>query len=77
MINLILILTIALILLTSNYAALHYGIQLGKAMQKDIPPSPVQNASKGIKRTFATIRDTKKSYMQKKQPDKEESGPYD
>ena len=69
MINLFLILAIALILLISNYIALIYGIRLGKAMQKDIPPVPIEPAVKAVKRAYNAVKSKKhKSYYQKKPP---------
>lgn len=69
MINLFLILTIALILLLSTYTALIYGIRLGKAMQKDIPPVPIEPAVNAVKRAYNLIRSkVHKSYLQKKVP---------
>jgi hypothetical protein len=74
MINLLLILGIALILLISTYIALIYGIRLGKAMQKDIPPVPIEPVKETVKKAYKVIKDkTKKSYIQKKAPKQEES----
>jgi len=70
MINLLLIITIALILLISTYTALIYGIRLGKAMQKDIPPVPVEPVANAVRKVFKLIKDkTHKSYLQKKLPE--------
>ena len=69
MINLLFTLTIALVLILSNYTALIYGIRLGKAMQKDIPPVPIEPAVKAVKRAYNAIKSKKhKSYYQKKAP---------
>jgi hypothetical protein len=69
MINLLFILTIALTLIISNYIALIYGIRLGKALVRDIPPVPIEPAVKVAKRAYNAIRSKKhKSYYQKKPP---------
>lgn len=69
MINLWLVLGITLFIITTNYAALIYGIRLGKAMQKDIPASPAKPVAEAIKKAFKLIRDRPhKSYFQKKAP---------
>jgi hypothetical protein len=69
MINLFLILGITLILILSNYTALIYGIRLGKAMQRDIPPSPIQPAVEAVKKAYRAVKSkTHKSYYQKKAP---------
>jgi len=69
MINLLLILAIALILLISTYTALIYGIRLGKAMQKDIPPVPIEPVVSAVKRAYKLIKSKgHKSYLQKKSP---------
>jgi hypothetical protein len=77
MINLFLILGNALILLISTYTALIYGIRLGKTMQKDIPPVPIEPVKKAIKRTFSLVKDLKRVYMQKTEPKKEEGSMFD
>jgi len=69
MINLLFILTIALVIIISNYIAIIYGIRLGKAMQKDIPPVPIEPAVKAVKRAYNAVKSKKhKSYYQKKPP---------
>ena len=69
MINLFLIISIALVLILSNYIALIYGMRLGKAMQKDIPPVPIEPAVKAVKRAYNAVKSKKhKSYYQKKAP---------
>jgi len=69
MINLFLIIGITLILILSNYTALIYGIRLGKAMQKDIPPSPIIPVVKAFKKAYKVIKSkVHKSYYQKKPP---------
>jgi len=69
MINLFLIIGIALILLLSNYTALIYGIRLGKAMQHDIPPVPIESAVNAFKGAYKLIKGkVHKSYYEKKAP---------
>ena len=77
MINLFLILGNALILLISTYTALIYGIRLGKAMQKDIPPVPIEPVKKAFKRTFSLIKDLRRAYIQKMESKKEEGSMFD
>lgn len=50
MINLFLIIGIALLLLLSNYLSFGYGVRIGKAMQKDIPPVPLAEPAKEVAR---------------------------
>lgn len=77
MINLFLIIGIALIILISNYTALIYGIRLGKTMQKDIPPVPIEPVTNVMKKVAKLIKDTsEKTYIQKK-PKKEEESFWD
>lgn len=52
MINLFLIICIALLLLLSNYTAFGYGVRIGKAMQKDIPPVPLAEPTKEVARVI-------------------------
>ena len=74
MINLFLIIGIALILLISNYTAIIYGIRIGKAMQKDIPPVPIEPVVNAVKNGYKLIKDkASKSYLQKKAPKQEEN----
>ena len=69
MINLFLILGITLILLFSTYAALIYGIRIGKAMQHDIPPVPIEPVVKAFKNVYKLIKSkAHKSYYEKKAP---------
>ena len=69
MINLLFTLTIAVVIIISNYIALIYGMRLGKAMQKDIPPVPIEPAVKAVKRAYNAVKSKKhKSYYQKKAP---------
>ncbi|MEN6313242.1 MAG: hypothetical protein ABFD25_03220 [Clostridiaceae bacterium] len=63
MINLLYI----ILFLLSNYIAIVYGIRLGKAMQKDIPPVPIEPVTNAVKRAYKAIKSkTHKSYLQKK-----------
>jgi hypothetical protein len=74
MINLFIIISIALILLISNYTALIYGIRIGKAMQNDIPPVPIEPVKKAVKSVHKLIKDwPAKSYLWKKEPKQEEN----
>jgi hypothetical protein len=69
MINLLFTLTIALVLIISNYIAFIYGMRLGKALVKDIPPVPIEPAVKAVKRAYNAVKSKKhKSYYQKKVP---------
>jgi hypothetical protein len=77
MINLFLILGNALIILISTYTALIYGIRIGKAMQKDIPPVPIEPVKKAVKRTFSLIKDLRRAYIQKTESKKEEGSMFD
>lgn len=73
------IILIILAFLLSNYTALIYGLRLGKAMQKDIPPSPIEPVVKVIKGAYKLIRNkAHKVYLQKKpaEGNKEDSAWY-
>jgi beta-lactam-binding protein with PASTA domain len=73
MINLFLIIGIALLIIITNYIALIYGMRLGKAMQKDIPPVPVEPVANAAKKVYKRMRGWPvKSYYQKKEPKGEE-----
>lgn len=78
MIDLFLILGIALMLIITNYIALIYGIHIGKAMQKDIPPVPiVTTLKKAALVSYKLIKNwPKKVYLQKKAR-KEENNIWD
>lgn len=69
------ILLMILILLLSNYTALIYGLRLGKAMQKDIPPAPiVTTVKKAALVSYKLIKNwPKKSYLQKKAKKEEDN----
>jgi hypothetical protein len=59
------LISIAIIFLISNYLSFGYGLRLGKALQKDIPPvplaEPVKQTAKAItklgKKTVKLVRD--------------------
>jgi len=94
MINLYFIAAICLILLIifliSNYTALTYGVRLGKAMRKDVPPAPtvepikkaakkVNEGTKNLKiKLLKHLSDVKNGKFRKKvDVEEEEMGMFD
>jgi hypothetical protein len=80
------ILSITIIFLISNYLSFGYGLRLGKAMQKDIPPvplaEPVKQTAKAItklgKKTVKLVRDVSELKAVKRQKkDLEEHSMFD
>lgn len=45
-------LSFAILLLISNYLSFGYGVRIGKAMQKDIPPVPLAEPAKEVARVI-------------------------
>jgi hypothetical protein len=78
MINLLTALAITLAFLLSNYLALGYGLRIGKALQKDIPPAPLVEPVKRAVTVGVKLAKTVKGkkYLQKK-AEKEEVGIFD
>ncbi len=77
--------SLALLFLISNYLAFGYGVRIGKAMQKEMPPAPLveptkkaargltEMARRGGKRMFKLVRNIGEAKAFKKAPKKEES----
>jgi len=68
MFNILAIISVAVVMLISNYIAFGYGMRIGKAMQKEIPEAPLVEPVKktGKKLLSLAIDLKKKSYIQKK-----------
>jgi len=65
-----------LTILISNYISFIYGVRIGKAMQKDIPPVPIEPIINAAKRAIKLIKDWPvKKYFQKK-PFKQDEDDY-
>jgi hypothetical protein len=73
--DLLLFLAYAVVLIVTNYIAFGYGVRIGKAMQSDIPPPPLEEPIKKIRFKLATGLGSK-VYIQKKEP-REELGMFD
>ncbi len=76
MINIILIITISLILILSNYIAFGYGLKIGKAI-KEIPESPVEEIKKSGKKAVRLVKDLKTRTYIPKYSEKERGGVFD
>lgn len=74
MTELFLILGIALILIITNYTAFIYGVRIGKSMQKDIPPVPIEPVARAAKKAYTVVNEKiHKSYIQKKEVKKDDN----
>lgn len=68
-----------IVFLISNYVSFGYGVRIGKAMQKDIPPAPlVEPVKKVTKHAIKLVRDFKgKSFLVKKPAEREKETIWD
>lgn len=86
MINTYISLSLAFALLLSNYLSFGYGLRLGKALQKDIPPVPlavpaektVKAIAKLGKRTVRLVKDISElKAVKRKKREAEETSIFD